>query len=366
MTRVGPVLADSDGPTRSAYYQTGSAPLDLVTNTIVDASLKLVLPLTVGLLLIISMAYFRSPLTPLMTFAGLGIALVLALGGTILLAHLFGAVDSTSLTLEEVFVLGVGTDYSIFIVARYREELHRGRTVRRGDRAVPRLGGPIGRDERLDRDHRHPRADLQRGHPPLAVGPRPRARHPVHDPPVAHPGPRRAQTDRAADLLARHRGAVRPSSREGQRPESPRRRTYFYRAGRFTQRRPVAVLGVLLLISIPLILIALQVPLAFDFYGQLPRATRRPTASSRSTRTTGTASRSLRSPCVTFASPLLVGNHTNSTEFTDLAELDLDRGEYVRASRSSNPRSDHTGRPCPNGRTSPRSPRPPNKISSAS
>ncbi len=122
------MLSSSDRTHSLRYYQTGTAPLDQLTNTIVNASLELVLPLTVGLLLVISMAYFRSPLTPLATFAGLGVALTLALGGTILLGRLFGPVDTTSLTLEEVFVLGVGTDYSIFLVARYREELHRGRS----------------------------------------------------------------------------------------------------------------------------------------------------------------------------------------------------------------------------------------------
>ncbi len=318
--RVGPVLAASDGTHSIAYYQTGSAPLDLVTNTIVDASLKLVLPLTVGLLLIISMAYFRSPLTPLMTFAGLGIALVLALGGTILLAHLFGAVDSTSLTLEEVFVLGVGTDYSIFIVARYREELHRGRT---SDEAIEQSLAWAGQSVATSGSTAiiATLALTFSGVTLLSQWGRVLALAILFTillsltlVPAALKliGPRIFWPDAGARF---DRRAEKVNARVASG------RTYFYRAGRFTQRRPVAVLGVLLLISIPLILIALQVPLAFDFYGQLPTGHPATDGLQALYAHYGDGFATPSFALVTFASPLLVGNHTNSTEFTDLAEL---------------------------------------------
>jgi len=318
--RVRPVLAASDSTHSIQYYQTGGAPLDLVTNTIVSDSLKLVLPLTVGLLLIISMAYFRSPLTPLMTFAALGIALVLALGGTILLAELFGAVDSTSLTLEEVFVLGVGTDYSIFIVARYREELHRGRS---SDAAIEQslawagqsvaTSGSTAIIATLALTFSGVTLLSQWGRVlalailitillSLTLVP---AALKLLGPRIFWPDTGRRFDRRAEQVNARTSAGT----------------TYFYRAGRLTQRRPVAVLGLLLVVSVPLVVIALQVPLAYDFYGQLPGGHPATDGLQALYSHYGDGFAVPSFALVTFEGPLAVGNHTNRTEFVDLAQL---------------------------------------------
>ncbi|MGA8664545.1 MAG: MMPL family transporter [Thermoplasmata archaeon] len=318
--RVGPVLADSDATHSIRYYQTGSAPLDLVTNTIVDDSLRLVLPLTVGLLLVISMAYFRSPLTPLMTFAALSIALVLALGGTVLLGVLFGPVDSTSLTLEEVFVLGVGTDYSIFIVARYREELHRGRS---SDEAIEQSLAWAGQSVATSGSTAiiatlaltfSGVALLSQWGRVLALAilftillsltlvP---AALKLLGPRIFWPDTGRRFDRRAEEVNARTSAGA----------------TYFYRAGRLTQRRPATVLGILLLVSIPLVLVALQVPLAYDFYGQLPGGHPATDGLQSLYSHFGDGFAVPSFALVTFASPLVVGNYTNVTEFTDVAHL---------------------------------------------
>ncbi len=317
-TTVQAVLTSSD-PSRSiSYVQTGAGPLDLFTNQAVSETLALVLPLTVGLLLVIAMLYFRSPVTPSVTFAGLGIALVLALGATIVIGKVFGAVDTTSLTLEEVFVLGVGTDYSIFLVARYREELVHG-------------AGP---DEAI-----------------------------VHS--VAWAGQSVATSGSTAIIatlaltfsgitLLENWGSVLsvailltilmsltlvpaflkllgrrifwPYSgarfeRLARRTEEATRReqTYFYRAGRLSQRRPVVLVAVLLLVSIPLVYIALNVPLAYDFYGQLPSG--HPATDGLQTlyHAYGNGFATPSFALVTFSAPLVVGNQTNAQEFVDLA-----------------------------------------------
>jgi uncharacterized membrane protein YdfJ with MMPL/SSD domain len=318
--RVEPVLAASDLTHSIDYYQTGGAPIDLVTNQIITQSLDLVLPLTVGLLLVISMAYFRSPLTPLMTFAGLGIALLLALGGTVLLGTLFGAVDTTSLTLEEVFVLGVGTDYSIFIVARYREELYRGRTP---DEAIEHslawagqsvaTSGSTAIIATLALTFSGVALLSQWGRVlslailitiliSLTLVP---AFLKLLGPRIFWPDTGRRFRERADRVNERTAAG----------------RTYFYRAGRLTQRRPATILGLLLLISVPLVLVALQVPLAYDFYGQLP--TGHPATDGLQALYShygdGFAVPSF--ALVTFASPLVVGNQSNSTEFVELAQL---------------------------------------------
>jgi uncharacterized membrane protein YdfJ with MMPL/SSD domain len=316
-----PGVVRASDPTRSiTYYQTGSAPLDLLTSTAVSSSLELVLPLTVGLLLVIAMIYFRSPTTPLVTFGILGIALVLGLGGTVMIGTLWQHVDSTSLTLEEVFVLGVGTDYSIFMVARYREELVNGRS---SDDAIVASLSWAGQS-------------------------------------VATSGSTAiiatlALTFSGVALLAQW-GAVLslailitvlvsltmvpaclkllgprifwPTTGERFRKRSAvvaervrTERTYFYRAGRWTQRRPAATVAIILALSVPLILIALQVPLSYDFYQQLPSGHPATTGLNELGDHFGPGYAVPSFALVTFAAPLTVGNRTNGTEFSDLAAL---------------------------------------------
>ncbi len=317
---VTAALASSD-PSRSiAYVQTGPAPLDLLTQDAVNSSLALVLPLTVGLLLTIAMVYFRSPLTPLCTFAALGIALVLGLGGTVLIGTLVQHVDSTSLTLEEVFVLGVGTDYSIFLVARYREELVHGATP---DEAIVASVSWAGQSVATSGSTAiiataalafSGVALLSEWGSVLSlavfvtlvlsltlvpallklVGPR-----------IFWP------MSGARFRAAAQRTLARTSDRS----------TYFYRAGRATARRPGTFAGSLLLVSIPLVLVALTVPISYDFYAQLPNGHPATDGLAELGTQFGPGYATPSFALVTFSSPLYANATTNATEFTDLAAL---------------------------------------------
>ena len=314
------VLAATDSTHSIAYFQTGPAPLDLLTNVAVSSAIALVLPLTVGLLLVISMLYFRSPITPLVTFAGLGIALVLGLGGTVLIGTLIEHVDSTALTLEEVFVLGVGTDYSIFLVARYREELVRGATP---DEAIVTSVAWAGQSVATSGSTAII-ATLALAFSGVALlaqwgmvlslsilitvllsltivpaflkllGPR------IFWPTTG------ARFQRRAAVVA-----------ERNRTE----RTYFYRVGRGTQRRPKTTVAALLVLSIPLIAIALAVPLSYDFYQQLPSGHGATTGLNELSQQFGAGFATTSFALVTFAAPLVTGNASNATEFSDLATL---------------------------------------------
>jgi len=317
---VPAVLAASD-PTHSiTYYQTGSAPLDLLTQTAVSSSISLVLPLTVGLLLVIAMLYFRSPMTPIVTFGILGVALVLGLGGTVLIGELVTHVDTTSLTLEEVFVLGVGTDYSVFMVARYREELVRGRS---SDEAIVASLSWAGQSVATSGSTAiiATLALTFSGVALLAqwgavlslailitvlvsltmvpaclklVGPR-----------IFWPTTGERFRRRAALVAERNRTE----------------QTYFYRAGRATQRHPALTVGGILALSVPLILIALQVPLSYDFYQQLPGGHPATEGLDELGEHFGPGFAVPSFALVTFSAPLRVGTATNATEFTDLAAL---------------------------------------------
>ncbi len=314
------VVRSHDTTLSIRYLQTGTAPLDLLTNTSVDQSIALVLPLTVGLLLAIAMLYFRSPLTPLVTFAGLGIALVLGLGGTVLIGTFVGHVDTTSITLEEVFVLGVGTDYSIFLTARYREELLHGKTsedavvgaVTWAGQSVATSGSTAviamvalafsgvsllaGWGEVLSI------AVLATVLLSLTMIP---AFLRLLGPRIFWP--------MAGDRFARHAVKVRARLRD--------QNTYFYRAGKATARRPMTVVGIVLLVSIPLVAVALTAPLSYDFYAQLPTGQPATDGLNELSSHFGPGFAVPSYALVTFASPLVVGNASNATEFTDLAAL---------------------------------------------
>ena len=317
---VPPVVEAHDTTHGISYFQTGPAPLDLLTNTAVASAISLVLPLTVGLLLVISMLYFRSPITPLVTFAGLGIALVLGLGGTVLIGTLVEHVDSTALTLEEVFVLGVGTDYSIFLVARYREELVRGASP---DAAIVTSVAWAGQSVATSGSTAII-ATLALAFSGVALlaqwgmvlslailitvllsltivpaflkllGPR-----------IFWPTTGERFRQRAAVVAERNRTE----------------RTYFYRVGRGTQRRPRTTVGVLLLVSIPLIALALTVPLSYDFYQQLPSGHGATTGLAELSDRFGPGFATTSFALVTFAAPLVVGTATNASEFGELAAL---------------------------------------------
>jgi len=308
-------------PTRSiTYVQTGPAPLDLLTQTSTDASLALVLPITVGLLLAISMLYFRSPVTPLLTFAGLGIALVLGLGATVLVGTVVWHVDSSALALEEVFVLGIGTDYAIFLVARYREELVAGRSsdeaivtaVTWAGRSVA-TSGAVAILAMLALTFSGVALIAEWGSVlslavfitlalSLTLVP---AFLKILGPRILWPYTRERFQRRAAVVASR----------------VARGDTYFYRAGRATQRRPWTFVALLMGISVPLVVIAVTAPVAYDFYGQLPSGQAATDGLVELGNHFGDGFAVPSFALVTFAQPLVVANTTNPVEFTDVAAL---------------------------------------------
>ena len=100
-----------------------------------------------------------------------------------------------------------------------------------------------------------------------------------------------------------------------------RRDTYFYRAGRLTQRHAASSLGILLLLSVPILAVAIAVPVSYDYYAQLPGGHPATIGLARLGATFGNGYAVPSYALVTFAAPLLVGNATNASEFVDLENL---------------------------------------------
>ena len=86
----------------------------------------IILPLTIVLLLVATGLFFRSVITPFVSLGTISIALGLAEVVVFLVATYVSQVDVSTPVILLTVLIGVGTDYSIFIIARYREERVRG------------------------------------------------------------------------------------------------------------------------------------------------------------------------------------------------------------------------------------------------
>jgi uncharacterized membrane protein YdfJ with MMPL/SSD domain len=300
--------------------QTGPAPLDDTENTVLSSTLAIVLPLTVLTLIGITIIYFRSPLAPAVSFAGLGIALVLGLGGVVLIGTLIGPVDSTSLTLMTTFVLGVGTDYSIFLIARYREELWKGATpnealvttVTWAGQSIATSGATAviatlalafsGVALLSQWGEVLSFAILMAVLVSLTMIP---AVLRLLGPRVFWP---------STGEKFRRAGATAMANRAAER-------TYFFQTARRVRRRPVTVIVLILAVSVPLAYIAVTSPIAYDFYGQLPKGYPATDGLATLNDHFGPGYAFPMVLLVTFASPLLASGPPNASEFSDLSSL---------------------------------------------
>lgn len=128
-SRLRQVL-DQAGHDPPRMYVTGSAGIgrDLVRAT--RQSLDRTTAATIGLVILILVLLYRAPLLALAPLATIGLAAWVALKVLALLAQLPGVHLAT---VSQVFVIvllfGAGTDYCIFLIGRYREELRAGQEI---------------------------------------------------------------------------------------------------------------------------------------------------------------------------------------------------------------------------------------------
>ncbi|MDG6985764.1 MAG: MMPL family transporter [Nitrososphaerota archaeon] len=94
-----------------------------------QADLGIILPVTIILLIAATGLFFRSALTPFVTLGTIGVALGISQVFVVLVGLFVAKVDFTVPTILLTILIGVGTDYSVFVIARYREERVNGATV---------------------------------------------------------------------------------------------------------------------------------------------------------------------------------------------------------------------------------------------
>jgi putative drug exporter of the RND superfamily len=314
---VPPVLRQVNPSGSVAFYQTGPSYLDDNENHLLSSNLEVILPITVTVLILITILYFRAPGAPLVTFSAIGIALGLGLAAVYLIGKYVTQFDVTSITLVDTFVLGVGTDYSVFLVARYREELIHGADPKEAVvTTVTWAGESIGTSgltvivATLAMAFSGIALLSQWGialsaavlitlllaltvTPALLVLVGPRLFWPY-----------------TKERFLRQAARTRSATAEG--------RTYFARAGRAATSHPKSVIVVILLLSIPLILVAVSVPLSYNFYAQLPSSQPASKGLQHLEQQFGPGYVFPSVILVSFQSPLVVGNSSNPAEFMEV------------------------------------------------
>lgn len=313
-------LAQSDPDGTLHWVQTGDDATSLNENTVINSDVNLVLPATFGVLILIIILYFRAPLAPIVTLVGLGIALLLGFAGVVLVGTLVTKVNPTALSLLTTFVLGVGTDYSVFLLARYREELNRGHTHEEAVVTAVTWAG-----ESLATSGTtvllatialalSGAALLSQWGMVLSVGLAAAILLSLTMTPalITLIGPRIFWPSTGERARRDHERAEK-RSREGQ--------TYFHKAGRTAARHPMAIVLVVLLLSIPAVYLALNVPLAYDYFGQLPAS--QPAAQGLQIMASnfGPGTTFPSQVLVTWSAPLVAGGHVNAAEFAQMSYI---------------------------------------------
>jgi RND superfamily putative drug exporter len=108
-------------------YVTGDLATTADSSLESSADLGRIEPVTVGAILILAGLFFFAIVTPFVPLATVGMALLMAEGGLYLIGKYIIPIQDTTTTFLFTIMLGVGTDYAIFLMARYREERVEGR-----------------------------------------------------------------------------------------------------------------------------------------------------------------------------------------------------------------------------------------------
>ncbi|HXY56211.1 MAG TPA: MMPL family transporter, partial [Nitrososphaerales archaeon] len=127
---VAAVLSESGGASgvQSALVTGGDAiSYDFGQST--QSDLTLIIPITITLLIVATGLFFRSVLTPFVTLGTIGVALGISQVFIVLVSIFVAKPDFTVPTILLTILIGVGTDYSVFVLARYREERVNGSSI---------------------------------------------------------------------------------------------------------------------------------------------------------------------------------------------------------------------------------------------
>ncbi len=149
VNRVEEVLAEV-APSRPAdlnLAMTGSTVVGHDTNEASNSSIDATTAATIGLVVVILLLVYRSPLLALIPLVAIALSVFVSLKLLALMTTVpglgFGVIAITKVFVI-VVLFGAGTDYCLFLIARYREELARGRSNAEALRvAIEQVGGAL-------------------------------------------------------------------------------------------------------------------------------------------------------------------------------------------------------------------------------
>jgi putative drug exporter of the RND superfamily len=114
-----------------AIHTTGAAGIGRDMNTACGAGLEGTTWATILLVIVVLLCVYRAPLLALVPLVTIGVSVWVALNGLALLTLLPGVhLVNISKIFAIVILYGAGTDYCLFLISRYREELQGGHRVR--------------------------------------------------------------------------------------------------------------------------------------------------------------------------------------------------------------------------------------------
>jgi RND superfamily putative drug exporter len=108
-------------------YVTGDAALTSDMEASMFEDLMLIEPITIALIIVLMGFFFRSVVAQFLPLGSVMVALGVSQAVVFMVGSLVADIHYTVVTMLFSILMGVGTDYAIFIVARYREERIKGR-----------------------------------------------------------------------------------------------------------------------------------------------------------------------------------------------------------------------------------------------
>lgn len=116
-------VAATSAPDGLDVHVTGSTAVAADQAAAIDRSVNRTHAITIALVVLILLWVYRSPVAPIVPLVTIGVAFVVSLATVSLLAQAGMEVSSLYETFSIVIVFGAGTDYCIFLISRYHEEL---------------------------------------------------------------------------------------------------------------------------------------------------------------------------------------------------------------------------------------------------
>ncbi len=130
-------------PSGLQAHVTGSAGISLDYMNAIMKGTDSTLLVTIALVVVILLFVYRAPLAALVPLATIGVAYLVSRGVLGYLANAGWKISSLLDTFVVVLVFGVGTDYTIFLISRFREEVSRGDWHAASQATVKRIGAVI-------------------------------------------------------------------------------------------------------------------------------------------------------------------------------------------------------------------------------